>query len=540
MEKKAIAESIAKMAQEASHTVNHLGQEARSVGNAIGGEETGAALNAAGTAAVISLGLVAGGAGIIVRRADTKSKTYYNKLDMYGGLGVPMDEQCKPLTNVGFANWKKADLMTKDGKVLSSSEVIAKHISHNKDKAITRDFANDTSIWNIFLFSKQLVKNRVAFAVRGNYPPRIELSLDEFNIDIFSERNNLTDRDLTKLIDKMRDKGAYLTASGSSLREKGEFNLTGSFSGLEESLKILNSKPYKGVEELNRLRERIQDELGKSTLFGFDVPKLEVSSEALSSLTTEELQNVTDRLKDCKVSVVSNSDGSMTLAGFEEDFRAFLGDIMLGHNSKFDALRNSITEHFKSQPMAEFTRDVLSLKRELKGFEAVIKFKMNKGRCIIQTEHGLEDIVHVLMAANRVPESWDKGIKKQLREWSLTNSVDEKTHASFMYGEHQGSVSVQRTLYSRVMDEELSATSEVAKNELLFIENGKPITPFRDGELERVVAEKTKDFQDAMKQSVGNGVTLSEETIKALAEAMRSAGQQGGVTDEFTEYPFGL
>ena len=76
MEKKAIAESIAQLARESSHTVNHLGQEARSMGNAIGGEETGAALNAAGTAAVVGLGLIAGGAALIVKEQTARVKHF--------------------------------------------------------------------------------------------------------------------------------------------------------------------------------------------------------------------------------------------------------------------------------------------------------------------------------------------------------------------------------------------------------------------------------------------------------------------------------
>lgn len=541
MEKKAIAESIAQLARESSHTVNHLGQEARSMGNAIGGEETGAALNAAGTAAVVGLGLIAGGAALIVKRADSKSKAFYDKLDMYGGLGVPMDDECKVLTTVGFANWKKADLRTDNGRVLSSSEVIAKHISHNKDKAITRSFMDGTTIWNVFLFSKQLVKNRVAFGLSGNYPPRIELSLDEFNIGMFSEANNLTDKDLTKLIDKLRDNGAYLTASGSSQRAPGEFNLTGSFTGLENALDILNKGPYKDVKALDSLRERIQAELSSPALFGFDIPKLEVPLDKfdVTSLSQEELDGLIKELGACDVfAQVNPNTGRLELSGSQESL-VTVPTILQGFTDakRYEGLVASIKEHLQSDAMTEFNRDLVSLKRELKGFDS-IKFKMQNGRCIVQTDHGLEDIVHVLMAANRVPESWDKGIKKQLSDWAKDtgNALDATNSASFIYGERQGATAVQRTLYTRVMDEELSASAEVARDQLLFIENNQStITHLRDAELDRVVAERTRDFQtqslaqseamvNAVKQS--SGVTLSEESINKLAEALqRSAGR---------------
>lgn len=549
MEKKAIAESIAQIARESSHTVNHLGQEVRSMGNAIGGEETGAALNAAGTAAVIGMGLIAGGAAMVVKKADSKSKAFYNKLDTYGGLGVPMDDECKVLTTVGFANWKKADLRSENGKTLPSADVIAKHISHNQDKAITRSFMDGTTIWNVFLFSKQLVRNRVAFGLSGNYPPRIELSLDEFNIGMFSEANNLTDKDLTKLIDKLRDNGAHLTASGSSLRAPGEFNLTGSFTGLEKALDILNKRPYKDIRALEPLRQRIQNELSNPTLFGFDVPRFELTPDDLSVFTSEEIEEIKSIASQQEdMSVVVRSDGVIELAGTQDGYDNLLNSLHSSSQNvsnavagttgeRYATLSNKIRAFCKSDEMTPFTRDLVSLKRELKGFDS-IRFKINNGRCIVQTDHGLEDIVHVLMAANRVPESWDKGIKKQLSDWAKDtgNALDATNSASFIYGERQGATAVQRTLYTRVMDEELSASAEVARDQLLFIENNQStITHLRDAELDRVVAERTRDFQtqslaqseamvNAVKQS--SGVTLSEESINKLAEALqRSAGR---------------
>ena len=551
MEKKAIQESIAKVAREASHTVNHLGQEARSVGNAIGGEETGAAFNAAGTAAVLSLGLVAGGFGLAAAKADKKSKEFYKKLDVYGGLGVPMDDECRVLTNVGFGKWKKADLLTEKGLTIPSADVIAKHVAHNQDKAIQRAFEDGTSIWNVFLFSKQLVKNRVAFGIRGNYPPRIELSFDEFNLDMFSEKNGLSQEDFRKLSDKLESKGAYLTASGSSLRQSGEFNLTGSFSGLQAAQKILNSRPYKEAEVLNPLRKRLEAELTKDTLFGFSMPKLEVSKESLSALSAEEIESVKELLQKHGISVQSNSDGGLTLIGDADSLRSFLGDASFNHGSadivraeavsRFDGLRNGIRAYLKSDVMTEFTRDFVSLKRELSAFDS-IKFNVANGRCIIQTDHGLEDIVQVLMAANRLPDSWDKGIKKDLCDWAknTNNALDATHNASFIYGERQGATGVQRTLYTRVVNEELSASAEVAKDQLLFMDAEKKsfITHLRDEELARESAKMTNEFQqksldksqeliNAISQSGAAGVTLSNEQIDRLGTAFAEALQRG-------------
>ena len=63
--------------------------------------------------------------------------------------------------------------------------------------------------------------------------------------------------------------------------------------------------------------------------------------------------------------------------------------------SRFDGLRNGIRAYLKSDVMTEFTRDFVSLKRELSAFDS-IKFNVANGRCIIQTDHGLEDIVQAL------------------------------------------------------------------------------------------------------------------------------------------------
>ena len=117
MEKRGISEVLEKITREGSHSVNLLGGEITQVGRAIGDEEASASLNIASTSAVVALGAVAGGAAIVSARADKKSKKFYGKLDSYGGLGVPMDDNCKVLTTTTFGN---ADLVREKGKSLPS------------------------------------------------------------------------------------------------------------------------------------------------------------------------------------------------------------------------------------------------------------------------------------------------------------------------------------------------------------------------------------------------------------------------------------
>ena len=95
MEKKGIVEVVEKLARGATTQANMLGGEMTQIGRAIGDEDTGAALNTANVALVVGLGAIAGGAAVLAGEADKKSKRFYNKLDTYGGLGVPMDDDCK-------------------------------------------------------------------------------------------------------------------------------------------------------------------------------------------------------------------------------------------------------------------------------------------------------------------------------------------------------------------------------------------------------------------------------------------------------------
>lgn len=534
MEKKGIVEVVEKLARGATTQANMLGGEMTQIGRAIGDEDTGAALNTANVALVVGLGAIAGGAAVLAGEADKKSKRFYNKLDTYGGLGVPMDDDCKALTNVGFANWKKADLMQEKGKSLPSYEVIAKHISHNQDKAIQRAFTNDTSIWNLFLFSKQLVKNRVAFGIHGNYPPRIELSLEEFDM------SSLDPQTMQKLVDKLKTKGVTLSASGASGRI-GQCNLTANFSGFQDALDVLDSGAFKGMSALDGLRKSIRDHITNRSLFGLDIPQFEVPLDALniSGCSTEELNALKEFFAKNGVSLdLTGTPGMAVIAGDADGLKDLLSELIndraVGSSKapsfNIDGFSSHVSAHLNTEPMVNFNRELVSLKRELNGFDS-IKFKVANGRCVIQTDHGLEDIVQVLMAANRVPESWDKGIKKQMADWAKTNQLDPTYSASFIYGEHQGAAAVQRTLYTRVMDEELSMKAEVAKDELLFFEEGRcTITHLRDAELERVVADRTKDFQQALLEKMPDatktaqtGVTLSEEQFQKLMEGLSNA-----------------
>lgn len=539
MEKRGISEVLEKITREGSHSVNLLGGEITQVGRAIGDEEASASLNIASTSAVVALGAVAGGAAIVSARADKKSKKFYGKLDSYGGLGVPMDDNCKVLTTTTFGN---ADLVREKGKSLPSVEVLSKHIAHEQDTAIQRSFEYGADVWTVFLFSKQLVKNRVAFGIGGNYPPRIELSLADFDM------NSLDPDLLRSLVDDLGKKGASLTASGASDRF-GECNLTANFGGFNEALKVLNNKKYGSVPELDGLRKKIEEHITNKHLFGFEVPKLELTPDALAGFSAEEIEEIKLVIaKQPEMSVVTRSDGVIELAGTQTGFDRVLNSppfasrgldnvISEKHKERYTKLSTQLREFCKSEKMASFTRDFVSLKRELSGFDS-IAFNIKNGRCIVQTDHGLEDIVQVLMAANRIPESWDKGIKGQMKEWAKTNQLDSKYSAFFVYGERQGAAAVQRTLYTRVMDEELSASADVAKDQLLFWEKNEAgvehctVTHLRGAELDRVVADRTRDYQalsleksDALisaitSQQSSSGVQLSDEAAQKIADAL--------------------
>lgn len=537
MEKKGIAETISNITREASHMTNHLGQEARSVGNAFGGEEAGAALNAAGTGTVMLLSGVALGLGGWAKHNDKKiSEQFYGKLDAYGGLGVPMDDECKPLTTVSFFGSEKADLLKEKHKTLTSAEVITKHIAHAKDTAVTRSFKDGLSIWDTFLFSRQLVKNRVAFGIRGSYPPRLELTLNQFNVNMMSPD------DLSKLVNKFREKGVYLTASGASDRV-GQFNLTGSSRGLSDALDVLNSAPFKDNKELNALRKKLKNVLLDDKQFSCMAPALSVpssvftakgmSSEEVSKLTAfleehnlcvkldgQRLDNFTADGREAFIKEVCNSasehTGNLEIVGDKDSITSAIGamrrDSLNPGTAKFagfEWLRQCLEGHLKGEEMTEFTRDFLSLKRELKGFDS-IAFQFHKGRCIVQTDHGLEDIIQVLMAANRVPDSWNKGLKKQLSEWAKDNALDDRYSASFVYGEKQGAANVQRTLYTRVTSEELASEAAVQKGGYLFWDKDEDgvdhcmITYLRGEEVNKVAADGTRAYQEKSLELLGD------------------------------------
>lgn len=532
MEKKGITDVVEKIARGAASQQNMLGNEMTQIGRAIGDEEASAAINAANVAAVMGLGLVAGGAAMISFNADKKTKEFYGKLDTYGGLGVPMDDDCTPLSKVSFAGWKtdKTDLMTSKGKSLSSYEVIAKHVSHNQDKLISRSFNDGVPLWDIFLFSKQLVKNRVAFGLNGKYPPRLELSLQEFDMSMLTKEQMIS---LGKDFEKV---GVRLTASGNALRV-GECNISASYTGFEEALKVLSSNEYRDITALDGMRTAIKEHLTSKKMFGFEVPAYTISKEEISNLSSEEVDFLKFLCERNEIDVVEK-DGSFILTGevqnfehFEEDFNLVkpYGDSKVKVKS-FDKIRSDAKTFSASEKMTEINRELVSLKRELNGFDA-IKFNFKNGRCIVQTDHGLEDIIQVLMAANRLPSGWDKGIKRELADWAKNNEIDSTYSASFVYGENQGAKNVQRTLYTRVKHEELSATAEVAPDQLLFIETGEDgieyctITHLEGDELNRVVAEGTKQFQKQLLEKTDMAAQaatkLDPESIQLLAEAIR-------------------
>lgn len=527
MEKKGIAEVVEKLARGAASQQNMLGNELTTVGRAVGNDDdASAAMNSANIAAVVALGAIAGGAAMISFNADKKSKMFYGKLDSYGGLGVPMDESCKPQITAGFSDWKKVDVIRENNKALPSSIVIARHISHNQDKAITRAINNDTSIWQLFLFSKQLVKNRVAFGISGNYPPRIELSLADFDMSMLDPDT------LLALRNDFAKNNIRFEASGASDRI-GECNISANYNGYETALKTLGKDKYKNIKELDGMRAALEAQLNSKDLFGFDIPQLFIPAEALSSLSSSDIEKVIHTFEKKGISV-QKQNGGLTICGMEDNFIAFeqfMSSTGGNYNGKdFDMFRELVSK-FKDETLHNYSGELNFLRRELKGFDS-IKFKLNNGRCIIQTDHGLEDIVQVLMAMNRYPESWDKGIKGQLKKWADKNQIDPKYSASFIYGERQGSAAVQRTIYSRVKDEELSATSNVAPEELLFWENGQCIiTHPQDGELERITANNTREFQQQLlgklPNAQSNAVTLSDESVAKLAEALSQ--RQGGI-----------
>lgn len=513
---KGTAELLEKMARGASNVTNHLGQEMNQIGRSLGDEDTGAALNAASVGLIIGMGVFAGAMGLVVSGKDKKAREFYNKSDMYGGLGVPMDDDGKPLAEL-MENGKSFGRREQ----LSSAEVVHKHCMHSNDQIVARDISSDLEIWKLFLFSKQLNKNRVFHGIRGHYPPRMELTGEQFNLA------NFNDQELTELFNTMEKNGVRVTASAAANRQ-GCINVVGSVEDLEKSLNVLKTDAKFADPRYDGLRAAFTEQLQGNKLFGFNAPELVLDTKGLlesCGLSEAELMGLLENLKkDYDICFFKDDQGLLHLSGSASNFNSAIMTMKVDPKyKKLDSLADFMSRHMKSEEMTEFTRDFLALKRNLKGFDS-IKFKLVQGRYIMQTNHGLEDIIQVLFAANRVlgtdgRSHWDTGLKKELLEWARNNHITREMSASFVYGEHQGATNVQRTLYSVGANEELAELAECTSDQRLFWDfNEKTgqqeciVTNLRGAELESIInaenkqmALDTKEYQQNVLASLKNG-----------------------------------
>lgn len=357
--KTSFAKGVSELLRSAQNTANHLGQETMAVGRSLGDEDTGAALNLAGISLVMTLGLVGGGFALYANRSEKNTKMNFDKLDIYGGLGVPMDENCNVLSTKGMLWWEGASPIYSDGKPMSSMEAVRKHIAHNQDTLQRLDFSTingDKSFWDVFCFSKQLVKNKVCFGINGKTPPRLELSNKILcvNDEYFA---GIAD-DFEKIREFFQSKGITIQQSVSTVADrKGAFNINGTSEAYEKLFATLADDKNKFAASL--------------------APKA------------------------------------------QEKFNEIL-DAMRKHA---DGWKFQIAAPTDEAALKAFTRDIDSLKKELGFFESIqITKNITKGSPVVfQTKNGLEDVMYVLMASTHLPDGEVKAKIRQWAESKYLN-----------------------------------------------------------------------------------------------------------------------